>query len=289
MSIKTIFLVGFTLMVSSFVLANGFEPCPAQAVVNLKITSPRKPVRSGYVFVNGKYMPPPYRVTRHGTVLKINGTQVTGQIIPWSKFVDVPQSSVPSVKPVSIPSKTPVKAPPKKITTVDDLFADDPPEEEMKEKPKSSPQDTSAIDELFGDGPAKAPSAAEVKAEAIANATFVKTPKTVRMVNRMNTYRSDVHRQLLDGDVCFFGSRYSQINVPNQLARKFLDVLPSAIKECPDASSLYTKLRSLGFVFISRQISEELFSNIADSSLIEERRRKERSTEDAQRFINNVK
>lgn len=286
MAIRAMFFVGFTLMVSSFVLADGFEPCPAQAVANLKITSPRKPVRSGYVFVNGKYMPPPYRVTRHGTVLKINGTQVTGQIIPWSRFVDVPQSSVPAAKGVSASPEKTVKKAPRKITTVDDLFADDSSEEE---KPKSSAPDSSAIDELFGDGPAKAPSAAEIKAEAIANATFVKTPKTVSMVNRINTYRSDVHRQLLNGDICFFGTRYSQINVPNQLARKFLDALPSAIKECADASSLYTRLRSQGFVFVSRHICDELFSNIADSSLIEERRRKERSIEDAQRFINSVK
>ena len=286
MKIKSIILACFVLTAADFILANGFEDCPPQAVANLKVTSPRKPVRSGYVFLNGKYMPPPYRVTRHGTVIKINGQQVTGQIIPWSKFVDLPQTEVVKEKaPQSARKK--VEAPaPKKITSVDDLFADEP---EVPEKPKTPAQDTAAIDELFGDGPAKAPSASEVRAEAIANAKFVKTPKTDSMVKRMNDYRSIIHRQLLNGDICFFGSKYSQINVPNQLSRKFLDVLPSAIQQSTDAFSLYTTLRSKGFAFVSRQISEELFANIADSSIIQERRRKEHSSEDAQKFINSVR
>jgi hypothetical protein len=286
MNIK-IFFAGFALISANILLANEFEACPPQAVASLKITSPRKPVRTGYVFVNGKYLSPPYRVTRHGTVLKINGTQVTGQIIPWSRFLDLPQTSTPSTKampPVAKAKKT--STAPKKITSVDDLFADEPAAEEPT---KSKTADSNAIDELFGDGPAKPPSSAEVMAEAIENATFVKTPKTDKLLKRINTYRSDVHRQLLDGDICFFGCKYSPINVPNKLARKFLDFLPTAYRESMNANEFYSMLRTQGFVFVSRQICDELFANIADSPKIQERRRKERSNEETQNILNKAR
>ena len=46
-----------------------------------------KAFRSGLVFINGKYLPPPYVVSRWGTGLRINNKPVTGQIINWTEFL----------------------------------------------------------------------------------------------------------------------------------------------------------------------------------------------------------
>lgn len=286
MKLKVLILSVFASLVAGMVFANGFDACPPQAVANLKITNPRKPVRSGYVFVNGCYIPPPYRVSRYGTVIKINGVQVTGQVIPWSRFVNAPQSDAPSPvreRKMSVPSVK--KSPVKKIATVDDLFADDPP---AQQQPGKSNQ--SEIDELFGGGAPSSAASAKTSAESVSDdAPFVKSPRTDQMVKRINAYRSDIHRRLLEGDAWFFGTAYSQIQVPRSLAGKFLDALPGAMSESSDANALYAKLRSLGFAFVSRQICADLFANIANAPKIVERRRVERATEDTQNLINSAK
>ena len=57
---------------------SAFETVPHDALVQLKATV-GKPFTAGLVFVNGKFIPPPYKVERYGTALRINGQQVTGQ------------------------------------------------------------------------------------------------------------------------------------------------------------------------------------------------------------------
>lgn len=63
----------------------GFEKVPPAALKALAVTR-GKAFNSGLVFVNGKLVPPPYVVSRYGTAIVVNDRQVTGQIIPWSKF-----------------------------------------------------------------------------------------------------------------------------------------------------------------------------------------------------------
>ena len=42
---------------------------------------------SGVVFVEGKYIEPPYVVERWGNGIRINSTPVTGQIVIWNEFL----------------------------------------------------------------------------------------------------------------------------------------------------------------------------------------------------------
>ena len=52
----------------------------------LKITR-GKQIKTGLVFLDGKYLPPPYVVERYGNALRINGIQVTRALIPWGRFL----------------------------------------------------------------------------------------------------------------------------------------------------------------------------------------------------------
>ena len=54
---------------------NNFPRPPAAAVTALNKTV-GKPFDSGYVFIDGHYVKPPYTVERYGTVIRINGLQV---------------------------------------------------------------------------------------------------------------------------------------------------------------------------------------------------------------------
>ena len=64
---------------------SAFATVPKQALVELKATV-GKPFSAGLVFINGKFLDPPYKVERYGTALRINGIQVTNEIVPWTEF-----------------------------------------------------------------------------------------------------------------------------------------------------------------------------------------------------------
>ena len=96
--------------------APAFEKVPDAARVALK-GARGKPVRKGFVFVNGHYLPPPYVVARYGTAIFVNNVQVTGQVVPWKSFLATQPGNEPAVTPAPA-------APAKKATAIDDLFDD---------------------------------------------------------------------------------------------------------------------------------------------------------------------
>jgi hypothetical protein len=74
---------------------NNFPKVSPDAVKVLKI-SRGKAFNSGAVFVDGKFIPPPYVVERYGTYLRINRIQVTSQVIAWDEFLKT-QSGVEKI------------------------------------------------------------------------------------------------------------------------------------------------------------------------------------------------
>ena len=83
-----IFLLPFLVVAAPEPAARraAFATVPKQALVELKATV-GKPFSSGLVFVNGKFLDPPYKIERYGTAIRINGVQVTNEIIPWTEFL----------------------------------------------------------------------------------------------------------------------------------------------------------------------------------------------------------
>ena len=97
-------------VVSAPAFASSFQKPPAAAAKALKATVGTS-FKEGIVFVDGRYLPPPYKVDRYGTVLRINGVQVTGELIPWNEFVKT-QSGVTVSKSESEPAEeTPASEP----------------------------------------------------------------------------------------------------------------------------------------------------------------------------------
>ena len=81
-------------------------PAPAKAAVKaLKITK-GKPFSSGLAFMDGRFIAPPYTVERYGTVIRINGVQVTREIVPWEEFLKA-QPGVRVIDPEQEPEAEP--------------------------------------------------------------------------------------------------------------------------------------------------------------------------------------
>ncbi|MBR1921804.1 MAG: hypothetical protein IJ829_07390, partial [Kiritimatiellae bacterium] len=66
--------------------AAAYETVPKRALAELKATV-GQPFSAGLVFIDGKYLAPPYKVERFGTALRINGQQVSNQLIAWDEFL----------------------------------------------------------------------------------------------------------------------------------------------------------------------------------------------------------
>ena len=112
----------------------------------LKITR-GKQIKTGLVFLNGKYLPAPYVVERYGNALRINGIQVTRALIPWGRFL-LTQEGATLVTEETAAEEQPAN----------DHEPTPQPEPKVESAPKPSPKPTRAeveagnyLDSLFDD------------------------------------------------------------------------------------------------------------------------------------------
>ena len=240
---KTALIIAALAVLSSVAAESApeFEKVPAQAMKELK-GAVGKPLDSGIVFVNGRYIRPPYRVARMGTAIFINDVQVTGQINSWRKFLAT-QPGFTGQIPAKQQTPAVVKA-----KDLDDLFADDdPPAQEAK--------------------PEAPASASEPEVNFSANA------RSAELLREIDTFRAGVQRRLREGHACFFGSRYARVEVPPGLVKKLLEVLPDAMREADDGVDLESRIRARGIVFLNRTICNELIEHRPDYLKLIERKK----------------
>ncbi len=273
-------LIGL-LVVAAEAAVRDFEEVPASANKYLKAVK-GKPIRTGMVFVNGHYVKPPYVLMRSGTALFVNhGTQITGQVVPWRAFLatqsgviaaqqaaaaaaaQAAAAQVAATQTVAPKRTTPTPARPVVVQDVDDLFDDTPP------APAPDPTPAPSVS-----APPAAPrSTALSEAEEAADASFKPNEHTQVLLKRINNRRSYFDRKLREGNVIFFGTRYSPVTVEPRLVRGLLAVLPEAMREADDGAQLYATLRSKGIVYLSREVCDDLVENRQDYRQVIEHRK----------------
>ncbi len=249
----------WTIVVAMAALALGvgaFEKVPEAAVAALKGVR-GKNVSTGFVFVNGHYLKPPYKLARYGTAVYVNDTQVTDQIVPWKTFLATQDGYV-------APAAT---AAPEKKKEADDLF-DEAPAAKVVAAEKAK--------------------AAKEKDDAAA-ASFTANAQSKKLLKRIDNYRLEVRRALRAGNVCFFGDRYARVLVEPRLAKRLMAFLPEAMGNAADASALAATCRAQGFPFLTREICEDLLANRADYLLLVERRRKLQEEESIQKMFDSAR
>ncbi len=241
---------------------HSFEAVPKQALVELKATV-GKPFSAGLVFIDGKFIQPPYKIERYGTAFRINGRQVTNQVIPWDEFLKT-QSGV-RIDKVEVPAS-----------------ADAAPEAEEPEAEESDDFEDD-FDDLFDDTPKpkkkrttrvarrSAPSTPRAKSMVVFEGDFKHNAKTKKMLARLNKMRTNLELALRKGGACFFGTRYSTVRADPAPADMFLDAIPTVMKNSSSFEEFSSAARSKGIAFLSEDIMRDLYRNKLDYIKLKER------------------
>lgn len=212
-----------------------FDKVPAQAMKVLK-GAVGKPQNSGLVFVNGKYLRPPYRVARMGTAIYINDVQVTDQVQSWRKFLAT-QPGYTGAVPAKAAGETEAKS-------LDELFADEQDDEQQKTDLMAEPE-----------------------------FPFKANGKSTALLQEIDNFRTEIQRKLREGNAIFFGSRYARVVVEPRVLKTLLAALPESVRDADDGVDLETRVRAKGIVFLNRTLCSELVANRPDYLKLIDRRK----------------
>ena len=215
----------------------GFEKVPREALVELKEVR-GKPFVGGAVFVRGHLIPSPYTVSRYGTSLVVNGKQVSGQVVPWSRFTGEKPSAVPAAP--RRPSPRRVKARRiEKEDSLDDLFGEDGDAIAMDDTPPQTAPEQ----------PAK---------------PFRHTRQTRALLDGLNAQRANLDRSLRQQKFFFFSPSHPSVGGNFQTLCKMMETLPEALRDSVSPQDLLFRMRKAGIGFLTQDICNELFMNKRD-------------------------
>ena len=228
-----------------------------------------KPFSEGFVFINGRYVTPPYVVERWGVGIRINGMPVIASVIDWSEFVKT-QDGVKVTK-----TETPVAAEPEPE-----------PEPEPVEEDLEDDSDSS-LDDLFDDDP-KPKKPKKVAKKAVVrkprprkpattvsysfDGDFVPNDASKTLLARINKVRTDINASLLHGGFICFGDQYSRVAGDAPTAESILMKLPEIQKKSESEESFIAAVRAAGMVYLTEPLCVDLYRNRRDYLKLQERR-----------------
>lgn len=258
--LKTLFSLLLSVLAAC---AFAFQPIPKESARALGVTR-GKPFVAGAVFINGKFIDPPYTVERWGTGIRINQTPVTGQVINWNEFLRT-QSGVKVEKAASTPVAAPV----------------------AEKSVASSVKDSSdALDDLFDDAPTPAPSrsARSTPASAVArpvgpktevtyslDGAFVPNEDSRALLKRINGVRTEIDRILRTGGFICFGDSYSRVTGDERTLARMLAVLPELLRKSETVEEFTAGVRSANLIYLNEVLCEDLFRYRLDYRKLQKR------------------
>lgn len=224
----------------------------SEAAIEELGTTYGSPQMNGFVFVDGRYLAPPYTVTRRGNGIFINRIQVEQPAVWPRGGGDAPKAvdedgDFEVVEPEPEPMQAETE---KEATSIDDLFADE-------------------------DEPA-APAPKAVQPRPVAGGAEESGAQVAERIDKM---RKSYEQALARGEIFFFGQRHQRVNGNYGTARTLMGVLPGALRNAVSAQDLQQRLRAGGVYFVDHAICAELFKNKSSFPLLEDRLRKIKSAE----------
>lgn len=239
----------------------------------------------GLVFINGKYIEPPYVVERWGNGIRINETPVIGQVVDWSEFLKT-QSGVKVTKTEIAPAAEPE------------------PEPEVEDEPEDDDSDDSSLDDLFDDDPKPAKKAAKKPAKKkkvvkkrppkptttvsyALDGDFVMNDAAKALVARVNKTRTDINTTLLKGGILIVGDRYARVSADTHSAEQVLSALPDILKKSTSANDVLAAARAAGLVYLTPPICADLYANKIDYLKLQRRKAKWQEDKKFKSLINN--
>lgn len=236
--------------------AFAFQPIPKESAKALGMTR-GKPFVAGVVFINGKFIDPPYTVERWGTGIRINQTPVTGQVVDWSEFlktqdgVKVEKKTVES-EAASVAVEAVAPALKDSADALDALFDDDP--EPAVSKPVRSTRPTTVA----------RPAAPRTEVSYSMEGAFVPNEASRALLKRINDARTEIDRFLRTGGFICFGNNYSRVTGDKRTLVKMMAALPDLLQKSTTVEEFSAGVRSAGLVYLNEVLCEDLFRNRAD-------------------------
>ena len=260
------------------VAASAFEEIPKASAKALGVTR-GKQFEHGLVFVNGKYIEPPYVVERWGTGIRINSIPVTGQVIDWSEFVKTQD-------PASVTKTMP-----------DPVAEASAPVQSYSQPSYQAQSDVDALDDLFDDNPAPkkaappprrvvAPKPRQAAPRYELTGKFVKNDATKALVKRINDQRTEIDGILRRGGFIFFGDNYSRVVGDARTAESMLAALPELMQREESVNSFRGAVRANGMVYINEILAAQIYGNKIDYRRLQERRQKLKQEREWSKLLN---
>ena len=279
----------FLLFVTAVMAATGafaFQPIPKEGAKALGVTR-GKPFSAGLVFINGKYIEPPYVVERWGTGIRINSIPVTGQVVDWNEFLKT-QDGVKTVKkesvqtkeaaPVAQPVPAATPAPASDASSLDDLFDDDP-------KPASAPK---AVATSVASRPIAVPAVPRTVTTYALPGAFKPNDSSKALLGRINSSRTEIDRILRSGGFVCFGDSYSRVTGDKRTLMAMLERLPELEQRSESIDDFRAGVRSAGLIYLNEVLCEDLFRNRIDYRKLKERRERIKSDQKWSQILEDV-
>ena len=224
----------------------------------------------GFVFVEGRYIAPPYTVSRKGNGIFVNRIQVE-QPFAWMAETLTLAALPPTKKPAEEVKKSDVESGDSSLEApalgpVEDFMnASVLPPAEVKpvDKPAGN-----ALDLLFGDGATK-PAAEEKKAVPV-----VLTQKQKdELRHKLDAIRMRFEVGLAQGEIFLFNDKNGRINGTYGTAKALFAVLPEAVRYSKSPQDLMSRLNQGGVNFLDINACSDLYRNKFNFMLLNDRRR----------------
>lgn len=269
------------LATCAVVLAAEAFPSVPRASANALGVTKGKTFDGGVVFINGKYLPPPYVVERWGTGLRINRRKVTGEVIDWTEFLKT-QSDVTVSRSASARSSAPEPV-------------------ELAPEPGSDQDESdSAFDDLFDDDgkkpkvrktvrkPAARKPAGTADEPAVTyslNGDFVPNEASKKLLARINATRTEIDRLLRMGGFVCFGDSYHRVSGDARTAERLLALLPDIMQHSESEASFKAAVREAKMDFLTESLCEDLYANRIDYRQLRERLSQLKGNRDLERKL----
>lgn len=230
---------------------------------------------NGVVFIEGKYIEPPYVVERWGTGIRINGIPAVSQVVEWTDFLKT-QTSLKVVKSETAPVAAP--QPPAQDTyaaevesSLDDLFDDEPKAKPVKKasRPVAPPKPKTTVSYSLEGG-------------------FVRNDASNLLVKRINAVRTEIDRTLRTGGFICFGDDYARVSGDQRETLRLLERLPDFQRKCESAAEFNAAIRSAKLVYLTEPLCRDLFKNRIDYRKLQDRRRVIKEDAELEKLMNGV-
>lgn len=278
-----VLMLTMAFVVAAATMTFAMPEVPVASAKALGVTK-GKAFRSGLVFVNGKYLAPPYVVSRWGTGIRINNTPVTGQIIDWTEFMKT-QSGVKVSK-----TETPAEPAP---------AAESAPQEQKSEEEESGGESDSSLDDLFDDDPKpkakkpakrkpifrKVPAKAKTTVSYSLDGEFVHNEASKALVGRINSARTEIDRTLRSGGFICFGDSYQRVSGDSRTAMRILEKIPEMQRDAASARQFASMLRGGGIVYFTDELCNDLYRNRIDYPRLIKRREQWKKNEKLENLL----